>query len=79
MFMARESAGSGQQGQRIDIEREQDLREWARKLDATEEQLRQAVQAVGPLASDVEDHLKGSRATTNSERTHQALKQDGAS
>jgi ABC-type transporter Mla subunit MlaD len=78
MFMARESADSGQQGQRIDIEREQDLREWARKLDATEEQLREAVQAVGPLASDVEDHLKGSRATTNSERTREALKRDGA-
>ena len=77
--MAQESAGTGgPQGQRIDLDREQDLREWARKLDATEEQLKEAVAAVGPLASDVEDHLKGSRATTNSERTRQALKKDGA-
>lgn len=77
--MTHDSAGAGsQQGQRIDIDREQDLREWARKLDATEEQLKEAVQAVGPLASDVEDHLKGSRATTNSERTRQALNNPGA-
>lgn len=75
--MAQQSADTGaSQGQRIDVDREQDLREWARKLDATEEQLREAVAAVGPLASDVEDHLKGSRATTNSERTRQALKKD---
>ena len=78
--MKDDSAGSGgQQAQRIDINREQDLREWSRKLDVTEDQLRDAIQAVGPLASDVEDHLKGSRATTNSERTRQALKDTKAS
>jgi len=77
--MAQQSPGTGGlQGQRIDVDREQDLRMWARKLNATEEQLREAVAAVGPLASDVEDHLKGSRATTNSERTRQALKEGGA-
>ncbi len=75
--MAQTAGTNALQGQRIDVAREQDLREWARKLDATEEQLREAVAAVGPLASDVEDHLKGSRATTNSERTRQALKKDG--
>jgi hypothetical protein len=64
--------------QRIDVDREEDLREWARKLDVSEDQLKEAVQAVGSVASDVEDHLKGSRATTNSERTREALKNDGS-
>ena len=67
---------STQQGQRIDMDREDARREWSRKLDVTEEQLQEAVRAVGSRASDVEDHLKGSRATTNSERTHEALKRD---
>ncbi|WKB54711.1 DUF3606 domain-containing protein [Eleftheria terrae] len=58
----------GPQGPRIDIHREQDLREWSRKLDATPEQLKEAVQAVGDSADDVEMHLKGSRSTTNSDR-----------
>lgn len=61
---------------RIDIEREDQRREWSRKLDVTEDQLQEAVRAVGTRASDIEDHLKGSRATTNSERTHDALKGD---
>lgn len=77
--MATDSTGSGQaQAKRIDVGREQDLREWSRKLDVSEDQLKEAVEAVGPMASDVEDHLKGSRATTNSERMHEALKDGGA-
>jgi hypothetical protein len=77
--MATDSTGSGQApAKRIDVGQEQDLREWSRKLDVSEDQLREAVEAVGPVASDVEDHLKGSRATTNSERMHEALKDDGA-
>jgi hypothetical protein len=77
--MATDSAASGQApAKRIDINREQDLRDWSRKLDVSEDQLKEAVEAVGPVASDVEDHLKGSRATTNSERTREALKDGGA-
>jgi len=73
--MPEQSTGStGQQVQQIDVGSEQDLREWSRKLDVTEDQLKEAVAAVGKRASDVEDHLKGSRATTNSERVHEALK-----
>ena len=53
---------------RIDLGNEADLREWARKLDATPEQLREAVGAVGDHPDDVEMHLKGSRSSTNSER-----------
>lgn len=53
---------------RIDVNDAQACAHWSRKLDATEEQLRKAVQAVGDKAADVEMHLKGSRSTTNSDR-----------
>ena len=53
---------------RIDLADEAALREWARKLDATPEQLREAVGAVGDHPDDVEMHLKGSRSSSNSER-----------
>ena len=53
---------------RIDLRDEAALREWSQKLDATSEQLREAVAAVGDHADDVEMHLKGSRSSSNSER-----------
>ena len=53
---------------RIDLRDEAALREWSKKLDATPEQLREAVGAVGDHADDVEMHLKGSRSSTNGER-----------
>ena len=53
---------------RIDLRAEAGLREWTRKLDVSEAQLREAVDAVGDRATDVELHLKGSRSTTNQER-----------
>lgn len=58
---------------RIDVQDESALREWSRKLDATPEELKEAVAAVGDLAGDVEMHLKGSRSSMNSERVHNAL------
>jgi hypothetical protein len=58
----------GEQPDRIDLEDEQAVARWAKKLDATPEQLREAVRAVGPRAADVEMHLKGTRSTTNSDR-----------
>jgi hypothetical protein len=57
---------------RIDIGSDQSLQTWARKFDATPEQIREAVDAVGDQAPDVELHLKGSRSTTNSEKVDQA-------
>jgi len=73
--MPHETTGNDSpESQQIDINSEQDLHQWSRKLDVSPEQLKEAVQAVGPLATNVEDHLKGSRATTNSERVHEALK-----
>jgi hypothetical protein len=58
----------GVQPDRIDPNDEQELARWAKKLDTTPDQLRQAVQAVGDKAADVEMHLKGARASTNSDR-----------
>ena len=50
---------------RIDLVSDASIAEWTKKLDVTEEQLKEAVSAVGDRATDVEMHLKGSRATTN--------------
>jgi hypothetical protein len=65
------SQAPGVQPDRIDIHDPQACAHWARKLDATEEQLREAVQAVGDRAADVEMHLKGARSTTNSDRVRE--------
>ena len=69
------SAGKSQEPDqiRIDVQDESALREWSKKLDATPDELKEAVAAVGDLASDVEMHLKGSRSSMNSERVHNAL------
>ena len=53
---------------RIDLGDEAALREWAGRFDATPEQLREAVAAIGDHPDDVEMHLKGSRSSSNSER-----------
>ena len=59
---------AGVEPDRIDLDDEQAAQHWARKLDASVDQLREAVQAVGDKAADVEMHLKGARSTTNSDR-----------
>jgi hypothetical protein len=61
----------GAQPDRIDVDDPQALAAWAKKLDATPEQLRDAVQAVGDKAADVEVHLKGVHSTTNSDRVRE--------
>ncbi len=58
----------GVQPDRIDVQSEESLAEWAEKLDTTASQLRDAVGRVGDRATDVEMDLKGSRSTTNTER-----------
>jgi hypothetical protein len=68
----------GEQPGRIDPAQEAQLRDWAKKLDATPEQIKEAVQAVGDRADEVEAHLKGTRATSNSERVGEALRKSGA-
>lgn len=62
---------AGVEPDRIDVADAQSLARWAAKLDASEEQLRQAVAEVGPRATDVEMHLKGARSTTNSDRVRE--------
>ena len=53
---------------RIDMNDPEARAQWAKKLDTTEQQLRDAVDAVGDRAADVEMHLKGSHSTTNADR-----------
>ena len=67
------SVSNEQDQARINIGDDAALHRWATKLDATPDQLKEAVAAVGDLASDVELHLKGSRSSVNSERVHNAL------
>jgi len=59
---------------RIDIQDRAACEQWARKLDATPEELKEAVNAVGDNPSDVEAHLKGVRSSTNSDRVKEELK-----
>ena len=56
---------------RININDEGACQHWAKKLDTTASQLRDAVTEVGNRATDVEAHLKGSRSTFNSDRVHE--------
>ena len=59
---------TGQEPDRIDLGDTNDTASWAKKLDVTPEQIKEAVSAVGDKAADVELHLKGTRSTTNAER-----------
>ncbi len=74
--MAEEKTHDTGQGARINMDDAQEMQAWAKKFNASVEQVEEAVRTVGTRASDVEDHLKGSRATTNSERVHDALASD---
>jgi hypothetical protein len=62
----------GVEPDRIDIEDPKARAEWARKLDCSEAQLREAVKAVGNDGGAVEMHLHGVHSTTNSDRVHEA-------
>jgi len=45
--------------QRIDVQNERELRYWCEKLRASEEELRRAVDQVGPDVDKVREHLVG--------------------
>ena len=62
------SSSAGITPDRITPHSSAEVTEWAKKLDATESQVIDAIATVGELATDVEMHLKGTRSTTNSER-----------
>lgn len=66
--MQQQGQQPGVEPDRIDINDPAACAQWASKLDASEQQLKDAVRAVGEKATDVEMHLKGSRSTTNSDR-----------
>ena len=51
---------------------EQEIERLADEFDASPEQIREAIAAVGPRPADIEMHLKGSRSTSNSDRVHDA-------
>jgi hypothetical protein len=56
----------------IDVNDKAACETWVRKLNVTQAQLREAVGQVGPNASDVEQHLKGVRSTTNDDKVERA-------
>ena len=56
---------------RIDMNDPAACAHWAKKLDTTEQQLRDSVDAVGDRAADVEMHIKGSHSTTNADRMNE--------
>ena len=58
----------GIEPERININNLANCAQWAKKLNVTDEQPREALLAVGDRASDVEMPLKGSRSTTNDDR-----------
>jgi len=58
----------GMEPERININNLANCAQWAKKLNVSDEQLREAILAVGDKATDVEMHLKGSRSTTNDDR-----------
>lgn len=65
---------AGVQPDRIDVSSEAAVAEWAKKLQVTSMQITDAVAEVGDLATEVEMHLKGTRSTTNSDRTDEVDK-----
>ena len=62
----------GEAADRIDLNDKAGCEQWVKKLNVTHQQMREAVEAVGDKASDVEMHLKGVRSTTNDERMEKA-------
>ena len=50
---------------RIDMNDPSHIEHWHKKLDCSEETLREAVSQVGDKVADVEMHLKGSHSTSN--------------
>jgi hypothetical protein len=57
--MADDRSKAGQQDrQRINVEVAYEVRDWAKSLGVSEEQLRSAVAKAGPMVEDVKAHLR---------------------
>lgn len=59
--MADDKSETAQDRKLISINEEYEVRDWARTLGCTEEQLREAVKAVGNSAQAVRVYLQGNR------------------
>lgn len=64
--------GSTPDSDHIDIGDESRVEYWAKKLDATPDQIKAAVERAGNLAADVEMDLKGTHSTTNADQEERA-------
>lgn len=51
------SRSQGQDRQRINVNQDYELRDWAKSLNTTPERLKEAVQAVGDRAEKVREYL----------------------
>ena len=52
------SQPGGQDRTRISLSEDYEVRDWSKKFNVSEDQLKAAVKAVGNEAKDVEEHLK---------------------
>jgi hypothetical protein len=50
-----------QDAQRVNVNEDYELRDWAERFGVTKDQLKKAVEKVGPMAKDVERELQASR------------------
>ena len=64
--------GSTPDSDHIDVSDEAQVEYWAKKLDATPDQIKAAVKRTGSLAADVEMDLKGTHSTTNADQEERA-------
>jgi len=55
------SKTGGQDRQRINVNEDYELRDWAKSLNTTPERLKEAVQAVGDRAEKVREYLSGGK------------------
>lgn len=55
------SQSQGQDRQRINVNQDYELRDWAQSLGTTPERLKEAVQAVGDRAEKVREYLKNDK------------------
>ncbi|WP_162585510.1 DUF3606 domain-containing protein [Variovorax sp. RA8] len=56
------------QAESIDVSSSSAVEDLAKRFDATPQQIRDAVKAVGSRVADVELHLKGTRSSSNEQR-----------
>jgi hypothetical protein len=54
------SKAGPQDAQRVNVNEDYELRDWAKRFGVSKEQLKKAVEKVGPMAKDVERELQSS-------------------